>query len=223
MTIWHTKKLTTNKKKALQQKKRTYYRELGRKVDWVKRKNLQNRKKSSALSNGRSHFTLSTYKNSHNRKVWYLDKRAPIPGANRKLSLGYVRKNKRPKKAFSAYRMFKNYVQIRSKKRITKFFSSAYSAVACSATNRKNQMPVSNNREFSALIYFDSLYQSSLQKRAFKVKPGQKNMRTTFYLNGKYRNKKFNQLRSPRVRFQKGGDFSIVLESTNILRVSFSA
>lgn len=135
-----------------------YYRELGRKVDWVKRKNLQNRKRSSALSYGSTLFTLSTYKNRHNRKVWYLDKRAPIPGANRKLSLRYARKNKRLKKAFSAYRMFQNYVQIRSKKRIIKFFSSAYNAVV---QNKKDQMPVNNNREFSALVYFDSLYHSS--------------------------------------------------------------
>jgi hypothetical protein len=164
-----------------------------------------------------------------------LDKAAPIPGVNPKLSVGYARKNKRPKKAFNAYRMFKKYSQIRSKKTLSQFFSSAYHAVVHSSNNQMTRM---NSREFTALVYFDSLYHSSLRKRAFKVKPqgpllGAKQMhfsksatlayahernQKNILLNGKYVRKGFHLVCSSRVRFQKGGDFSIVVGPNNILK-----
>jgi hypothetical protein len=63
--------------------------------------------------------------------------------------------------------MFKNYMQRMPKKTINKFFSSAFHRVV---HNSNGQMAFRNSREFTALIYLDSLYHSSLRKRAFKVK-----------------------------------------------------
>lgn len=238
MIIWHTKNLTTNQKKALQYKKRTYYGEVGRKVDWVKRRKLQNMiipSSNKSPVKQQQNYSVSKQKDSYNKKVWYLDKAAPIPGVNPKLSVGYARKNKSPKKAFNAYRMFKNYSQIRSKKTLSRFFSTAYHAVVHSSNNQMTRM---NSREFTALVYFDSLYHSSLRKRAFKVKPqghllGAKQMhysksaalvyapernQKNILLNGKYVRKGFHLVCSSRVRFQKGGDFSIVVGPNNILK-----
>jgi hypothetical protein len=52
-------------------------------VDLIKRKNLQNRKSGFY----KAPVTVSSLKNRA-AKVWYLDKAAPIPGANPKVSVG---------------------------------------------------------------------------------------------------------------------------------------
>lgn len=152
-----------------------------------------------------------------NKKVWYMDKAAPIPGANPKLSMGFVRKNKINIKTFNAYRIYKKYIKIRPKKTIIKIFSSA---INCLLHNRKDREIFHNSRTFFALVNIDSFFHSSQRKRAFITKPGIKKISKSFLLNGKYVNKKnFIQIRSTSKRYQKSGDFCINLTTVKEQRL----
>ena len=55
-------------------------------------------------------WVFKKYKLYLAKKNWIFEKAAPIPGGNRKLSIGFVKKHKKfYKNTFLAYKVFKTY------------------------------------------------------------------------------------------------------------------
>lgn len=202
MAIWHVPKLTTARKKQLLMKNSIYLAETGRKVKQAKRSsaiisNTQRAKNKAENTN------FKKYKLYFNKKNWIFEKAAPIPGGNQKLSTGFVKKHKKfYKNTFQAYKVFKTY--------------QAFNKKAMNKQYRKTNRDIRNSMDFSALMLMDSLFNSSMRKRAFQLKPGiasrmpsQNRTISSYFLNGKYvRKKNFVLYRSSKA-IQKDGDFCI--------------
>ena len=216
ISFWHVPKLTTARKKALSMKNSIYLAEIGRKVKQAKRSSLTPAAAPKVIisntqkaQNKAFNTNFKKYKLYLAKKNWIFEKAAPIPGGNRKLSIGFVKKHKKfYKNTLQAYKVFKRY-QAFNKKAMNKQYRK---------TNRVH------SKDFSAFMAMDSLFNSSMRKRAFLYKPGYPSAWaqpqpgpgrsparsiSSYFLNGKYvRKKNFVLYRSSKA-VQKDGDFCI--------------
>ena len=126
-----------------------------------------------------------------------MDKAAPIPGGNKKLSMGFVKKHKKMAvNTLIAYKFLNRYFANFNKKRNKKQY-------------KKTNRDIRNSADFSALMQMDSLFHSSMRKTALLLKPQDKSVSSSYFLNGKYViTKNFALYRSTRA-IQKDGDFCI--------------
>lgn len=204
MSISHTHKQTRKQKKLFLYKNNVYLAEIGRKLKQAKRGNILHHKAITLPVSRSQSKNFKKYKLYFKKKAWYADKAAPIPGGNQKLSMGFVKKHKKfYKNTLLAYKFFNSFYFIFNKKRTKKQFQKINSGYMHGHTHIQNSM------NFSALMLMDSLFHSSMCKRALILKPQEKNITSSYFLNGKYvRKKNFVLYRSMRA-IQKDGDFCI--------------
>ena len=225
-------------KKAIQSFKKTrylnhyvYFGEIGRKIGQSKtgkffitpskkfsgfktiiRTSNQNIKKSSRL---------------FNTKTWYMDKAAPIPGGNNKLSTGFSKKNKFYKKIFCSYRDFKRYYNLGQKTFVKQYRKTNYSfhlpvrkADECGTDPSIYPLcgPLCGGAdhrglEFSVLMQVDSLFHSSMRKSRlvpnWSAQSSLKEFTKYYLLNGNYVQKKNFRLFKRNKRANKDGYFCI--------------
>lgn len=206
MTIWHTHKQTRKQKKQLlfrgAVKKSVYLGEIGRKIKLV---SFFAKKKARAVQGHAVTNNFKKYKLYFKKKVWYMDKAAPIPGGNMKLSMGFVKKHKKMvANTLMAYKFLNRFLAIFNKKRSKKQY------------NRTNR-DIRNSVDFSALMQMDSLFHSSMRKTALILKPQDKNIACSYFLNGKYVIKKNFVLYRSIKAIQKDGDFCIMALAGSVL------
>lgn len=204
--------------KKSERKKSLYLGEIGHKVKQEKRGKLQTPKgtsffaknrdfgflRSAGQMNSKGFLKSQNHRNSFKKqklffkkKSWYMDKAAPIPGGNQKLSMGFVKKYKKfNKNTLLAYKELNKFLFVFNKKMTKKQY-------------RKTNRDIRSSLDFSALMQMDSLFHGCMRKAAFQLKPQEKNMTCSYFLNGKNARKKNFVLYRSTKAIQKDGDFCI--------------
>lgn len=223
-----------NKKAAIQSFKkssysnyRVYFGEIGRKIGQSKTGKFFRTpsKKFSGFKTITRAPSQNIKKSRHlfNKKTWYMDKAAPIPGGNNKQSTGFSKKNKYNKKIFCSYRDLKTYYNLGQKSFVKQYRKTNYSFHCRSAYGQKKEgyfwtYPLSREAhhrglEFSFLMQVDSLFHSSMRKSRllpnWSIQSSLKEFTKYYLLNGNYVQKKNFRLFKRNKRANKDGYFCI--------------
>ena len=163
--------------------------------------------KTSVINNKGVTGSLAGYKQYFAKKQWYYDKRAPIPGGNPKLSIGFMRNNKFYKKTFASYGLFKKY-QAFNKKAMNKQHRNMASPI-----NTKSFQVVNDWGCNRALMHMDSLFNSTMRKSGVMLNNSLNKIRQSYTLNGKAVRKKDFVQKHRKKAFQKDRDFCVQMKN----------